>query len=296
MKVKPRHFPHPVLSDFSDDYNSEFEVEILTKCGANTFDFDLSFGLNDQTLIELINNDQAKYMVHLECSKTWTKIVQKTKEERLSLSVYAGDVHDQVDICVFIIATENIYNYYNSSFHSDYGDQSFSINKGDILAIGPHFLVDIEKEPIRNINSIFQLEKNNDAKAAPMTVFTDSNKIVVTLSAENYSIYSSLKQNPNSLPLFHTMIAVPALAEAIETIKRNRDQDNSDFDNIKNFTWYKVIEKRLIEIGEDIENPYSLEDSSFEVSQKLIDYPLTKALKYLENSIFEGEENVNAFE
>lgn len=291
MKIKPRFFPYPVLSEFSDDYKADFKATILPSITNETFDFCVRFFLSDEGLSRLINEGKASYLVHIECPKTWKRIVGKTTKEEILLSALGREVHGHVDICIFIIATQNINKYQNKNFHSDFEDQTFTINKGEILAIGPNVLVEIEKEPIKNIESIFQIEKNNSVNAPPISISIDSNKIVVRLSGDNFIIYNNLKQNSEMVPLFLSLIAVPALTEVLETLKRYREEDIEDFEMYREFKWFRVIDKRLTSIGEDLEDLNSL-DSPVEVAQKLIDYPLTKAFKYLENIIFEGEEDV----
>jgi hypothetical protein len=282
MKIKETHFPHPVLSDFSDEYvNSAFNATVQCTPEDKTFKFHVSFQLENQGLEKLINNKLAQFMIHLECVPTNTFIAKKTVDMQIEFNIPAGDIHAKVQGYAFVVASESIDNYKNAHFHLDFEGENFLIQKGDILAIGPKIIIFIEKEPIKNFDSIFQLRKTVDTDAPAMTVeCEDSNKIVITLSEENYLIYQRLKKTPKLLPLFHSLFAVPALCSAIELIKQRREHE--DLDSLLSYSWFRTINKRLLEIGEDIESLSSL-DSPIEIAQEIIDFPLTKALKVIED-------------
>mgnify|MGYP000701424699 CR=1 FL=1 len=62
------------------------------------------------------------------------------------------------------IQVEDIENYKNRNFHPDYSGASFTVSKGDVLAVGldRHFDANKDIDPLQNISSIFfsKLRKN----------------------------------------------------------------------------------------------------------------------------------------
>ena len=68
MEIKYKLYTYPVLSGYSDDYKSgQFDVSIdISRDG---YDLKISFQatLTCQSLLDLIQNEKAKYVYHLEC-------------------------------------------------------------------------------------------------------------------------------------------------------------------------------------------------------------------------------------
>jgi hypothetical protein len=289
MKIDKRYFPHPVLSEFSNDYvDSYFDAELKCTPDQSSFNFSVSFQLKDEGLKKLIDSGDAWYLIHLECAKTNWRIAKKTTDEYLEFSVPAGDIHYKVEGYAMIVAAIDIEGYSNKNFHKDFERASFFIQKGDILAVGSRIVVNIEKEPVKNIESIFQVTKSNENDALPMTFDCEGNKIVLILSPENYSRYNLLKRDPKLQAVFHSLLVVPALCTVIEDIKARHQED--DLDSLSNYAWFRSIDKKLSEIGKDIEDPNSL-DPTFETVQELIEFPLTRAFQALEEYLNDESED-----
>jgi len=289
MKIDKRYFPHPVLSEFSNDYvGSYFDAELKCTPDQSSFNFSVSFQLKDEGLKKLIDSGDAWYLIHLECAKTNWRIAKKTTDEYLEFSVPAGDIHYKVEGYAMIVASNDIEGYSNKNFHKDFERASFFIKKGDILAVGSRIVVNIEKEPVKNIESIFQVTKSNENDALPMTFDYEGNKIVLILSPENYSRYNLLRRDQRLQPVFHSLLVVPALCTVIEDIKAKHQED--DLDSLSNYAWFRSIDKKLSEIGKDIEDPNSL-DPTFETVQELIGFPLTKAFQALEEYLNDETDN-----
>ncbi|WP_221568995.1 hypothetical protein [Alkalihalobacillus sp. TS-13] len=281
MKVKPRHFPHPVLSFFSDDFNeSTFDAKVEPIISENSFEFLIDFNLNNQDLRKIIAEEKAKFMVHIECVKTWVRLAEKTSNSSIEVSVPAEKLHDRADVCVFVVADQDIPRYRNDCFHPDFEGEFFQIKKGDILAVGPEISVNLEKKPLEKINSIFQLVKDPTYKEGDMSVNVESEKITVLLSIATHSKYQQLIRDPNLIPVFHTMIAVPALVYALSYIKETFECQR-DLEELTSYSWYKSISRRLEEMNIDIENTGSLEDP-VSLAVKLVNKPMVKAIKAIE--------------
>ena len=89
MDIRNRHFPYPVLSDFSDDYvDAGFLTEIKLARELNDIIFSFTSLLDNNELLELISEDKAEYVYHLECSQTSFRKIVKTdrKSTRLTSS------------------------------------------------------------------------------------------------------------------------------------------------------------------------------------------------------------------
>ena len=282
MFIKPRQFPHPVLSDFSDDLvGCDFQASLLPSVTSSTYNFNASFITSCSDLQSLIAAGKGCYAVHIECAKTRYRTLHKSHAEVFSFSIPAARLDGTVELSSFILAEDNIDGYTSRFFHSDYAGANFRIMRGDILAVAENksFEADKQIEEIKNIPSIFSIQPNKNEEAPPLDVGLGTHKIVIFLSEDNFSRYQLLKGNRDMSPLFFQMLIMPALVFVLEILKKKTDEVE-DFDDKR---WYKVLSKKLAEAGYKITDLDDNPDSSVQIAQKLVGEPLRLSLKALED-------------
>lgn len=282
MFIKPRQFPHPVLSDFSDDLvGCDFQASLLPSVTSSTYNFNASFMTSCSDLQSLINEGKACYAVHIECAKTRYRTLQKSHVDVFSFSIPAAKLDGTVELSSFILADDNIDGYSSKFFHADYAGASFRVMRGDILAVAENksFEADKQIEEITNIPSIFSIQPNKTEEAPPLDVGLGTHKIVIFLSESNFSSYQLLKSNKDLSPIFFQMLIMPALVFVLEIFKKKTDEVE-DFDDKR---WYKVLSKKLAEAGYKITELDDNPDSSVQIAQKLVGEPLPLSFKALED-------------
>lgn len=282
MQINYRQYPHPVLSYFSDDLvRCAFQTTLKTAATKTTYKFDLVAKTSNQDLNTLIKDKKAAFSIHIECPTTRFRRIYKTYEEQHSFEISSDLLDGRVQVCAFIIAGENIPNYKNSNFHSDYGNMTFKVQKGDILAVDRDRTFDAEKniDPLKRIPSIFQVRKNNNENPTPFDLDLDSHKVVIMLSPENYEQYKFLSQAQDLQSTMSSMLILPALIELLERIKSGATgNENMEYEDLR---WYRVLTNRLREFGINVEDVNSFTDSTLVIAQKLIGDPLLPSLKTL---------------
>ena len=287
MDLSHRLFPYPVLAEFLDGYvDNKFISEASIEKIRNTITFRLESIIENKTLKNLIENDKARYMFHIECPQTSYREVIKTKEELTYYEVEEGRIVGKVQICVFIVAIDEIYNYTNETFVSDYKDISFNLEKGNILAIGGQFniTVDKEKEELGKIPSIFSILRKVTKEEKDLSVDIYDNKVKIWLPEKEYYNYQKIARVPSLQPVLHSMIVLPVLIYIFEEIKKG------GIDGFEEYRWFKSIKKSLgiekINLNSDTLNQYT----SIFLAQKLLNIPLSRALHNLiQDNNDEGE-------
>lgn len=185
MQLSPRQFPHPVLSWFSDDLiNCDYQMAVVPTTTGSTYQFDVIAKISSKDLNELVSSGKASHAIHVDCSRTRFRNLFTWNTDRNRFHLDSKLIIGKVQISRFIIAEENIPEYSNSNFNPDFSDLSFSIKKGDVLALVPTMIFDADKEidPLKNIPSIFKIKVSKMDDAAPMDIDLQSNKINVYLS------------------------------------------------------------------------------------------------------------------
>lgn len=283
MQIKLRQYPHPVLSYFADDLiNCAFQSTIKTSITQTTYKFDVICKTSSQGLLDLIKKNQAHYAIHIECPSTRFRKLFPSLNGSFSFEIPADLLDGKVQICAFITASENILNYKNTDFNQDYGEISFRINKGDVLAVDRDRLFYAEKQidPLKKIPSIFTVIQNNNPNPPPFDIELTGNKVAILLSPENFRGYKFTSMVQDLQSTLATMLILPALAALVETMRvESAKNQEMEFEDRR---WFRALGKKLKNIGIDIHDPNSFIDSSIVIAQKLIGDPLAASLKTLE--------------
>ncbi|MBB6696668.1 hypothetical protein [Clostridium algidicarnis] len=288
MDLRYKLFPYPVLAEFLDDYiDNKFISNAYIEKIRDIIIFKLESKIENKGLQNLIENDKARYMFHIECPQTSYRTVVKTKDQIVYHEVEIGKLVGKVQICTFIVAIDEIYHYTNETFVSDYKGITFNLEKGNILAIGGQFniTVDKEKDELGKIPSIFSILRKTIKEEKDLSVDIDDNKVKIWLPEKEYYNYQKMATAPSLQPVLHSMIVLPVLVYIFEEVKK------AGIDGFEEYRWFKSIRKSLeiekVTLNNDTLNKYT----SIALAQKVLNMPLTRALDGLiQGNNEEGEE------
>ena len=281
MKVKERHFPYPVLADFSDDYQgSSYETDISYDVNNKEFVLTVKHDLNNDELKHLIENNRATYCVHVECAKTQTRILQPSVDSIQQVKLKASQIDKSIEVCTFLVANTDIEKYANPQFDDDYKGYTFNIKKGDILAIGYDYNINIEKDQLNDSESIIQLEKKEDGTNDSFSINFNTERIVVSLNSENYALYNNLAGQDELQPVLHSLIGIPVLSSALRAISEEISNENDLDEGNSELRWFKILIEKVIALGLDPKDENTYEDP-INLAQKILNDPFSKSLNAL---------------
>lgn len=283
MQLKPRAYPHPVLSYFSDDVEgSEFQTTVVVKGTKTAYVFNVTAKTSNRDLGKLIETGGAQYAVHVECATTRYRALFSDTAERFSFQIPASSIDGRVEVSSFILALDDLPSYSNKGFHADYQGLSFTVRKGDTLAVAPDaaFIAEKKVDPLRRIPSIFVVVPNEKDDAPAMDIDDTGHKVRVALSRPNYDAYSFLRPAQPLHTSLNSMVIIPALVSVLESIKRAAGSGEG-LASFESRRWYSTLSRKLKELGIDPVNPDSFAESSPALAHRLIGEPLTDGLKNL---------------
>jgi len=270
MKLKVKSYPHPVLGNKDDVLGAAFQTGLTARSDKQNYYFSIRCWCNNSTLQDLINADKAQYTVHIECTNTMHRRSYSFSMPNFDITVPADDLNGNVEINMFICASQAIENYQIVGAHEDYGNASFAINKGDILAIGDYFNFDAEKDydSLKKISSLMQIERSNDKALRAMDVQYELPKIRIVLPQVDYDMYELHKSDLRLQNLLTSSIVLPVLSGAVRILSIKDDNEGYE-----DYRWYGWLKRQLEEIELEGERDYIL------AAQKILDYPLHRALE-----------------
>lgn len=278
MIIHDRSFPHPVLAPFRDDVSpNDFSLEIVVTPDADNFYIDLRFAYSNPTLNDLVGNGRAIHSVHLECKRNFYREIFNFQSLTERITIRASELVGRVEVSGLIRAQVPIDSYSIAGSHADYGDAKFQIRSGDVLAAcqTQYFDAFVDYDALRNISSILTICRSEQPNERPMLVETSDDRIVATLSQNDYDRYTNLKADPALGPLLANQVVVPALLEAVHEI---RDASDEEFEEGMSRRWYRSIYKSLSDSGIDLRKK---KNSAMEALQILLKLPVRRSLEGL---------------
>ena len=280
MRIKyNKLFPYPILCEEIDDYKDNiFSVEVKPEKDINKILLKCSMKLNDKVLIEMIERDKVDIVYHIECAKNLYRNIYTSSKLLTEISIDDRDLNGTVDICVFIVASQDIDRYKNDNFNDDYGDESFSIQKGNIMGFYnvPRIHITKDTEELAKMSSIFSISKKNE-KDATMEFELTETKIKIYLNQEDYNQYRLIANSGKRelQPVINSMIIMPALIYAFNMIEKS---DDLEYEYNR---WFIALDK-ILKNSNIVLNKKSICDyGSLKLAQKLLNMPISEALKNL---------------
>lgn len=275
---KNRLYPYPVLAYYNSDFcESQFSVKVGIDQQEDNVVIHFNVTLVNDELKELIKNQMAVLVYHVENPITCYRKIFETGEEDFSIRIPAEKLNGRISICSFIISRNAIPNYSNNKFNSDYEGASFSITRGNILGIAPQVKIHIDKarDELEKMPSIFSIIRTDEAESQVMKIEIASEKIKLFLEKSVFETYQLLSMNANYLPVLHSALIFPALVSTLDSIQHEGVEEYEDY------RWFRSIKKNMNKQGLELNSEQIRMKTSFVLAQELLNYPIVKGFEKL---------------
>lgn len=288
MDIKNKLFPYPVLCTFNDDFvDSIFKVNISKSQSYKELIFDYYITLENEEINDMIHNDLAEFVIHIECPYTSYRTIQRTKDLSGTFKIYLEKVKENVTINSFIIAKQDIPEYSNLKFNSDYGNLSFCLTKGSVIAIDNPYKINVPKqdENLGKIESIFSISRRAADDDSEIKIELNSNKINLLLNKDDFNSYNKIANNPSFVSTLQSVLIFPALIYTFETLK-------NDIDTYCNYSWFISMTKTFKNNGSILNKELLENKTSFELAQEVLNSPVRRAFQNILNLNCDEEDDI----
>lgn len=290
MQIKNKYYPYPVIAQGNDSYeNKSFLTDANCEIEAHNIRFHFSAELDDEMLEDMIAKGKVKYAHHIECQQTCYRDYILTDKKEYEKVLPEKLFNGLVQICSFLIATEDITGYANPSFSKDYKGFKFNLECGCVLAIGTqvNLQIDKNKDDLAKTSSIFAIRQNHNPNENEIKVTTTGPKIVILIPETTCNQYRSLSNNALLLPVLHSMVVMPSLMQVLYELKEAAKA--AVLYEYEDYRWFRALRKTAQKINISFENEDILNMDVYKTAQQFLDVPVVKAL----SNICSGEESQN---
>lgn len=273
MRFDNYQFPHPVLTNFTDDVNGDPSFEEEINESKDCYSVEIAYNTNNQLLDDYLNNNMAEIICEFNCSGTVYRDSVTANNNTVSFEIRKEDVRGKVSFSNYLVAKKDIIGYSNPNAHSDYNGFTFNIETGDVLVYFGDFSFNaaINYKKLKAVSSFLKIEERSKIQLAEFDI--DDDRIIVKLPEKDYSIYKKqpIAKNEDFAPVFHSSIVFSALIYALQNIDRYEGK-----------MWADVIYTRL---KEDEFKGLSLDNESgdiIKIAQILLGNPINRLLNGLD--------------
>ena len=296
MKVGKKLFPYPTLNnaELINSYtDSHYSLKFDTVQEENSIVLkNIHIDIENISIERFLKEGRARAVVIIECSQTIYRKIIQIDTTSMDIEIPLSDLNGQVEISSFIYAVTNIKEYNSEYFIEDYRDYSFDIGKYNILAIDDGYRINVihEDKKDKKISSIFSVIPNsNQSIEEGIEVSPEKDKIVIIIPYKYYGSYDNMRFNDNFMNIFFGLLAIPALANCLQTIKDNFENYSDDLEEVVfNYNWFNsVLNRYKIIHNRDMTSDDFKEMDSLLFAQELLDYGSSKALGDLKNLLWE---------
>jgi len=277
MRLSERSYPHPVVGNRDDVPRAAFQATITASSDKENFYVDVSVTCSSEEVSSLVREKRATYVAHVECSNTLYRQAFRFSEEAHQFTIPGNRLFDRFEVNVMACVLTDIPDYAVEGAHPDYGNATFDLNEGDIIAVGEgeEFIAEFE-DSLSRIGSIMQVDESREDEDGTMKVEWNGPRIVIILSKKDFGTYNILKGlEPLGTTLASTIV-LPVLVQALNHVR----EDESDYAGCR---WYNILQRRVQNLG--------VKGSDFEaldIAQHLLELPIRRALASA-RSLQEGE-------
>lgn len=210
MKISGYKFGHPVFG-IDDYYDFKPEISINQKIEddhliISSVKFDLG---SNQVLKDFLDNEKASVVTEVFCSYTMYRKSFQTKRD-INIQVPLKMIKNKIEVLYFIIANEEINDYKNNAVKPSLNNESFYIEKGDILAILGEEIISLDVS-----TSMDSIVKIRESKEKIVNTFSwNEPSIIINLPKEAYQKLNRFKDSLDYQKILVSSVLQPALIHA----------------------------------------------------------------------------------
>ncbi len=241
-------FPYPVLRPHQGadgDYpKAEFEATIEARRAEGTLavDLNVTFELSDPDLRRLVRQRNARCALVIESPLTRFRDLVQVEGYHRQESFSTGQLKGRVEIRPFLVCTRELRKFRANGWHADYGDRSFDIPVGAVLAQDEPSVYWIDTEDEKPIASIFRHTGSPDQKDGTWACLPADDQVEIRMSERDHRCFERTKhqREGDEAAWLINGVYLPALVYLL-------NEADSAADEYASFRWYATLDQKLEE-------------------------------------------------
>jgi hypothetical protein len=257
-------FPYPVLSSGSRDFASgEFDLKLVVEerpaTGALSIEHEVV--LTERSIRQLVDSGNAIVGIFVRCDDTYYRELRRLSWPVGRTDFVPGDLINRVTIRPVVWLSTDLDRWNPLGMHPEF-EPPVSLLEGDVIAIGPEFILSVGQAKLASLESIFVLDRSELVAEGSIRVDPDGERITILAAPDTFDTISLLRQQKSGLAALHNGVYLPAVMEVLAVVR-------SDAGSYSSRRWYRAFAAKCDAHGISIAGSTSL----LEDAQRLLDHP-----------------------
>jgi hypothetical protein len=261
-------FPHPVLSEETGDYTSgEFVLEITAVSEAFSSDqvtVDYSAKLTESGLSAAVSGGTASAGIFVSCLDAYYSHAISLGIEGGRFSFDPGVLVGRVEIRPLVWARVDIPEFQLTNCHSEFGGGAMHISAGDILALGELQILNIGREKLAQMDTIFSIVKDETLPSDELSVNLDADRIQVLVAENIHQKVNDLRAKKFGHSIVLNSVYLPAVMQVLDILRTGA----SDYEGRR---WHRIFRAKCEHQGVNVQQPELWRDA-----QRLLNEPFVE--------------------
>lgn len=270
MKIdETMRYPHPVLSEFTGDYpgrSFSMEFEITEQPSTGSLQLRHSHVVSDGGINTLLQSGQASIGIIVVCLETYYNSLVPLDPQGSPVDFPAGTLRGRVSIRPVIWTAQNVTAFSSDGLHPDFSDIAWDFSRGTILAIGLEQIVNIGKEKLAPMETIFSLSPKEGLAEGDIQVSLDGEKITILVSPATCKRMHALRRDKSTKAILLNSVFLPVVMDVLASLRGNEAEHAEK-------RWYKIFSAKCDHLGIKIHDCEPLRDAL-----KLLKYPFHRII------------------
>ncbi|MBT5378969.1 MAG: hypothetical protein HOL08_07940 [Opitutae bacterium] len=270
MKINNQtRFSHPVLNGHTFDFKSgDFDVnlEVHEKPGVAKLALVSNTVVSEKDINDFIKNGAASVGIYATCLDTYFNQLDSIGLGKDVIEYPQGALFGRVTFRPMIWASAEIKGWKSDNIHKEFGEGGIQLTRGDILALGEEVIINVGREKLAPIETIFSLAVNKERPERELGLKLDADKITILVAPNTYEAINGFRNSGQGKSIMLNSVYLPAVMEVLSNLRDNAGAYESN-------RWYRPFTAKCDHYSIDLNNPNLLEDS-----QKLLKAPFGSLL------------------
>jgi hypothetical protein len=209
---------------------------------------DYSFLLSNEDIDKLVTAKKASYAIDVHCSDTLFRKVYSVGANG-SIEFQSGQLYGKVTFTPLVIAVQNINDFQSDDLNEEFGEEPFSLQVGDIMAIDDPQIRYIEFDKLQ-FESLVRVETAPEIPDETYRFRLEEDMITILMGKKFRNVWEICRQERDKAPLLAMSVYKDCIHAALEYIIKNEEAEQHK--------WARALKLKLDTLGKHIK-----EDSDF---------------------------------
>jgi hypothetical protein len=246
MKSIIKAFPYPILGRGDDYLDSEFQSTMDTRkdmVGADEHVFlDYSFLLSNEDISKLVATKKASYAIDVHCSDTLFRKVYLVGDNG-AIEFETGQLYGKVTFTPLVIVSEHINSFQSEDLNEEFGEEPFSLQVGDIMAIDDPQIRYIEFDKLQ-FESLVKVVTSYEIPEETYRFSLEQDMIIILMGKKFRHVWDIYREERDKAPMLAMSVYKDCIHAALEYIIKNEESDG--------FKWVRALKLKLETLGRHI--------------------------------------------